>query len=72
MHDVDLALIVRIARLVAGVIAQIAGRGEDGVNARKRRDLVGIRQARQRLDHHRQDKVVIDGVAIARPERRGN
>src|SRR6266481_3416671 len=65
VHDVDLALVVRIALLVAGEIPEIAARGKDRVHPRNLGDLVGILEAFQRLDHQDQHYVVVDGVPVA-------
>src|SRR6266436_7947829 len=63
MHDVDLALVVRITLLVASEIPEIAARGKNRVHPWNLGDLVGVLEAFQRLDHQDEDNVVVDGVA---------
>ena len=65
MDDVDLPLVVGIALLVAGEIAEIAAGREDRMHARHLGDLVGVLQSLQRFDHQDQHDIVVDGVAIA-------
>ena len=65
MDDVDLPLVVGIALLVAGEIAEIAAGREDRMHARHLGDLVGVLESLQRLDHQDQHDIVVDGVAVA-------
>ena len=62
MHDVDLALIVRIALLIAGEIPEIALAANRA--PLEPCDLVGVRGLRASRSSDQND-VVVDGVAIA-------
>ncbi len=64
MDDVDLALIVRVALLVAGEIPEVAARCKDRVDALDLRDFVGVFQAFERFDHQNENDVVVDRIAI--------
>src|SRR5262249_23694493 len=64
MHDVDLALVIRVALPVAGKIPEVAARGKNRVHSRNLGDLIGVLEALEGLDHEDQDHIVVDRIAI--------
>src|SRR5438445_2049989 len=65
VDDVDRALVVGRALAVAREVAEIAARREHGGDAGNFRNLVGVLEALQRLDHFDEHDVLVDRVAIA-------
>src|SRR5688572_18933035 len=65
MDDVDGTFVVRIALLVAGEIAEITARGEDGGDAGNGGDRLGVLERFEGFEHHDDDEIVVDGLAIA-------
>ena len=63
VHDIDGALVIRIALFETGEIADVTTGGEDGGNTRHLGDFIGVFQTLQRFDHQNQHQVIVDGVA---------
>src|SRR5262245_8440080 len=65
MDDVDRALVVGCALPEPGEVPEITARGKQRRYARHLRDLVGVLQPFERLDHQDEHDVVVDGVAVS-------
>ena len=65
MNDVDGALVIRIALLVAGEVPEIAAGGEHRRDPRDGCDGFGVLEALECLDHHDDDEIVVDRLAVA-------
>src|SRR5690242_8843093 len=64
MHDIDQALVIRIALFVAREITEIRTGGEKCVHTLNGRDLARLLRAADSLNHLDQHHVVVNRIAV--------